>query len=746
MSASFTIKQDFRFNIFDSGKVVFYSDSTSFLLSNEIFVQIALSLDDDPKSIKDLTNQLAPNFSEKLIVQALSLMLEKGLLAEHYNSTFSQETQAFWYENGLNVKLLESVLKNKLIDVKAFCNNAHQVETKFTDRFEQLGFRVSEDGECSIFIVDHYLNPDLDAYVKKKLKSEHGWIPLKIVGCKIWLGPVFKHSGNYCWDCLKHSLKINRRVEVDLFGIESTNLSLPSRGYLSSNDDLAFSVCAVQLARWLVDGKTCPLSNQLVSIDPFNLTIENHQCGIVVCKKCSAAQIKKQDEQPYKFTKRPIVFIDENGPRSAHPENTIEVLDKVVSPITGIVPSYTLFQVNGDYVASSIRNLPICDNDLNDKNKSLRVPDVAVGKGKTKQQAKIGCFAESVERYNSTFFRHHHILAKYQELPHNGLRPEELLLFSETQYENRSQINKSFGSFNRISKKYDDSEIRWTQMLSLNGGDSVFVPSSYCFLNYPYQNEIELCPGDTNGCASGNTIEEAVVYAILELIERDAVAIWWYNKIQFPGIDIKSLSDPSLNDLIKVHVREDRTFHLIDITSDLKIPVFVAVSSDRNGDHIHFGTASHFNPVIAMTRAVRELNQIMTHTTLDSSFSSKNIHPGQREFAKWVTNENLRDHLHLNPRTKKDFSSVKYKIINSCDFLDYIHELNEILSQKSLSAYWLNLSQANIEFFTVKVMIPGLRHFWNRLGPGRLYDVPVELGMISTPNSEKQMNKTPYFL
>ncbi len=746
MSASFSIRQDFRFHVLDSGKVVFYSDSTSFLLANEIFVQIALSLDDEPKSAKDLTIQLAPKFGEKLIDQALNLMLEKGLLAEHYSSTFSQEAQAFWCENGLDVRLLESLLKNKKISVKAFCKDSHQLETKFTDHFEQLGFGVSEAGDCSILIVDHYLNPDLDHYVKKSLKSGHAWIPLKIVGCKIWLGPIFKHSGNYCWDCFRQSLKINRRVEVDLFGNDSTNLSLPSRAYISSNDDLAFSICAVQLVRWLVDAKTCPLSNQIVSIDPFNLKIENHQCGIVVCKKCSAIQVRKQDDRPYKFTKRPIVFSDENGPRSAHPENTIEILNKVVSPITGIVPTYTLFQVNGDYVASSIRNLPLYDVDLIEKNKSLRVPDVAVGKGKTKQQAKIGCFAESVERYNSTSFGDYHILSKYQELPHKGLRPEELLLFSETQYENRSLINKLFGSFNQISKKYDNSEIRWTQVLSLNGGDSVFVPSSYCFLNYPYQNEIELCPGDTNGCASGNTIEEAVVYAVLELIERDAVAIWWYNKIQFPGIDIKSLSDPSLNDLIEVHRREGRIFHLIDITSDLNIPVFVAVSSDQNGDHIHFGTASHFNPVIAMIRAVRELNQIMTHTTLGQSFLSKNVHPSQREFAKWVTSENLRDHPHLNPLTKNYFYPDKYTLIHSNDFLDYINELSALFRKKSLSAYWLNLTQANIEFFTVKVIIPGLRHFWNRLSPGRLYDVPVELGMISTPNLEEQMNETPYFL
>lgn len=746
MPTSYTIRRDFRFHVFDSEKVVFYSDSASFLLSNKIFIQIALSLDTASKSIKDLSNQLAAKFDERLIAQAIHLMLEKGILAEHYGSTFSQEAQAFWCQNGLDARQLESLLKNKRISVKAFCKNSDQLETKFTDVFEQLGFTIAEVGEYLIFIVDHYLNLDLDHYVKNCLKDGHPWLPLKIVGSKIWLGPIFDCTGNQCWDCLRQSLKINRRVEVDLFGSDSTKLSLPSKAYLSCNEDLAFSLFGIQLARWLIDGKSSPISNQLITVDPFNLKIEHHQCGIIFCENCNADHVRIQDKHSYKFTSKPIVFSDENGPRGAHPEKTYEVLNKVVSPITGIVPTYTLFQVNGDYVASSVRNLPIFDIDITEVNKSLRVPDVVVGKGKTKLQAKIGCFAEAVERYNSTFFGHQYILSKYEDLPHKGIRPGELLLFSEAQYENRIQTNRSFGSFNQVSKKFDDSEIRWTSVQSLKDGDAIFVPSSYCYLNYPYKNEIELCPGDTNGCASGNSIEEAIVYAILELIERDAVAIWWYNKIQFPGIKIESLADSCLLDLIEVHRREGRIFQMIDITTDINVPVFVVVSSDQNGDRIHFGTACHFNPVIAMTRAVRELNQMMTHTTLDQAFSSDNVHPGQKEFAKWVTSENLKDHPHLNPQTLKDFAPGEYKNINSYDFLDCIHELNEILSQKNLSAYWLNLSQANIDFFTVKVIIPGLRHFWNRLGAGRLYDVPVELGMISTPTLEAQMNKIPYFL
>ena len=37
----------------------------------------------------------------------------------------------------------------------------------------------------------------------------------------------------------------------------------------------------------------------------------------------------------------------------------------------------------------------------------------------------------------------------------------------------------------------------------------------------------------------------------------------------------------------------------------------------------------------------------------------------------------------------------------------------------------LNQTRPDIGLPVVKVIIPGLRHFWSRFGAGRLYDVPV---------------------
>jgi ribosomal protein S12 methylthiotransferase accessory factor len=50
-----------------------------------------------------------------------------------------------------------------------------------------------------------------------------------------------------------------------------------------------------------------------------------------------------------------------------------------------------------------------------------------------------------------------------------------------------------------------------------------------------------------------------------------------------------------------------------------------------------------------------------------------------------------------------------------------------------------------VQFPVVKVVVPGLRHFWRRLAPGRLYDVPVKLGWLSAPLREEDMNPISMF-
>jgi ribosomal protein S12 methylthiotransferase accessory factor len=55
-------------------------------------------------------------------------------------------------------------------------------------------------------------------------------------------------------------------------------------------------------------------------------------------------------------------------------------------------------------------------------------------------------------------------------------------------------------------------------------------------------------------------------------------------------------------------------------------------------------------------------------------------------------------------------------------------------------------TRPDIDMPVVKVMVPGLRHFWPRFAPGRLYDVPVRLGWLAAPTTEEDLNPIRMFL
>ena len=57
----------------------------------------------------------------------------------------------------------------------------------------------------------------------------------------------------------------------------------------------------------------------------------------------------------------------------------------------------------------------------------------------------------------------------------------------------------------------------------------------------------------------------------------------------------------------------------------------------------------------------------------------------------------------------------------------------------------LNQTRADVKMPVVKVIVPGLRHFWARFAPGRLYDVPVKMGWLKRPLREDELNPIPVF-
>jgi ribosomal protein S12 methylthiotransferase accessory factor len=58
----------------------------------------------------------------------------------------------------------------------------------------------------------------------------------------------------------------------------------------------------------------------------------------------------------------------------------------------------------------------------------------------------------------------------------------------------------------------------------------------------------------------------------------------------------------------------------------------------------------------------------------------------------------------------------------------------------------LDQTRPDLGMPVAKVIVPGLRHFWARFAPGRLYDVPVQMRWLEKPRMEEELNPIPMIL
>jgi ribosomal protein S12 methylthiotransferase accessory factor len=89
--------------------------------------------------------------------------------------------------------------------------------------------------------------------------------------------------------------------------------------------------------------------------------------------------------------------------------------------------------------------------------------------------------------------------------------------------------------------------------------------------------------------------------------------------------------------------------------------------------------------------------------------------------------------------------NADFPIRHSGDLLDDILLCRQIVEERGMEMLALDQTRSDVKMPVVKVVVPGLRHFWARFAPGRLYDVPVQQGWLSQPLKEDELNPISMF-
>lgn len=716
--------------VVDPERVVLFNERERHLLKSRAYVWLAQRVDGQRSLTDMLTNvgslqpeevrYAAGRLKQKGYLDVLSQQPRFGSweLLEHAGIAVGTTTAA-----PLGIRLHDfrkwrcTLLRRSLLDL--------QRGLKFLD--SEIGGEASLD----IVQVDDYLDPKLADFNRQARASGRTWILIKTFGTQPLLGPVFSGDRQPCWECLAARLRDNRPVEQYLSHRHSGGFPSAVLPQTRFGSEVATRLFSLWLLQWLY-GVSAQLANNILALDLTTGTNTHHAVvSRPQCKVCGKPQlIAEQMLAPVVLQSR---FYVNGRRRVVDPAQTLERLRAHVSPISGVLSSLGPVKGTGEpreflYAASWFR----CPSHEHPSQYDFH--RTSLGYGATPREAEVSALCEALERQTARFQGDEpstHAIAA--ELGSRAILPQELLAFSQRQYDGRDAFNSRYaGLAQPIPPAYDGRTLSWIPVWSLTHERQRLVPTSLCFYDSVPIGEQTFCPYDSNGDAAGNCLEEAVLQGFLELVERDAVALWWYNRARRPGVDVVGFGCSQVTRLVERCARAGWQLWVLDLTTDLGIPTFAAVGTDAAQHRCCVGFGADLEAPRALTRAVNEFHQLWEldeYRRLPLDLSPLDSHPY------------LFPDPGLGVRTRSDYPDLR-----RTDLRTDIVECVSRARRRDLEVLVLNRSRPDVAICVAKVIVPGLRHFWPRFGPGRLYDVPVKLGWIPQPLSEEQLNPVPLLL
>lgn len=742
-----SFKTHLHIEIIQGEGVLILSEEAAKALHGSTYEKV-VSLIDGQRNADAIVDALAGQVDAAKVYYVLNNMRAKGYLADTMPD-IPKEVSAFWHGSGIEPGVALAELRSKHVSVQTL---GGADSTAIIPALKAMGVGVGpvDGADLQLVLTDDYLRPELESINAAALKANRPWLLVRLTGRELWLGPLFHPRETGCWVCLRQRLMRNRAVHR--FAAEKNGMNMPpmtALGSLPATQAAACQMTAVAAAQFLA-GAGSNLVGKVMSLDWPTYTSQMH---ILVrhphCPACGTVEVP--EVRPVLLSPGRANFVRDGGHRSVPPEQTLQKYLHLVSPITGVVrmlvPTRRDEGLAHVYVAGN--NSAIKMDRLSHLKHGLR--NASAGKGVSETQAKVSALCESVERYSGELTGGEvRVTRAFQDWPDGeAIHPNDVMRYSELQYANKEMLNQRGSRFNQIPAPLAASTpVDWTPLWSLTAQRQRYLPTQLVYYRAPATDTDKsfYAMGCSNGNASGNTLEEAILQGFFELVERDAVAMWWYNRLAKPAVAVASFGEPYLQALADHYLQKyQREMWALDLTTDLGIPVFVAISKrlDDREEQIVVGLGCHLDARIALQRAFAEMNQMlgMAHTGEDGELSIEDT-----ETLAWLRHATVSNQPYLVcDATQPITSFVDHPIQHTGDFLKDIDHCRSLIEAQGMEMLVLDQTRADVKMPVVKVVVPGLRHFWARFAPGRLYDVPVKMGWLAQALREEDLNPIPIF-
>jgi ribosomal protein S12 methylthiotransferase accessory factor len=279
-----------------------------------------------------------------------------------------------------------------------------------------------------------------------------------------------------------------------------------------------------------------------------------------------------------------------------------------------------------------------------------------------------------------------------------------------------------------------DAELSWYRATRITDGNEVLLPADLCLRRPPAQQEIKPPFALSTGSAAGTSWDDAALHGLLELIERDAAALWWRGGRRgklIPAGDEAQIAAQARLSRLRQHVTGRRSW-LLDITTDIGVPCVVAISCKADGSGFAFGLAARPTLTAAACSAAVEMCQLeLAYAVVDAK---------RREGGETALNE--RDRVHQRRATAIDADRclllqpvaepVAHLPIEVTDANAVVRLIATRLEQLGVETFGVDLTRPHLAVPAARIIAPGLQ-----LEPSELITPRLAAAITQTGGGER---------
>jgi ribosomal protein S12 methylthiotransferase accessory factor len=364
-----------------------------------------------------------------------------------------------------------------------------------------------------------------------------------------------------------------------------------------------------------------------------------------------------------------------------------------------------------------------------------------------RDRALMKAVGESIERYCGAF-PGEMVLSSAARLA-GAVAPERFELFTPQQYDDPAFSLPRFD---------DDTVMRWVEGTSLATGNQAYLPGVMVYVPHQaVEGEVRVCDQISTGLACAHSRSSALAKGIMEVVERDALMITWHNRLPAKRVRYDLIDDPFVRAASEMFEGMALRVDLYCVTVDVPVPVVLGVgrSTVEQAPYTVLGLGTASDPVRAVGLALEEVALGVWGVRVNAAHSEPEA-GGDWESLEWRGSAYaLQPELGANlafldagpevevselPRVEASSPLVELRALTSC------------LTAQGLEPFGFDLTTDDVDsvgFKVCRVIVPGMRpldikHSRRFLGGGRLYDVPVELGLRAGRYRTEELNQDPH--